>query len=367
MEIKVKDLGVLESKGVQELERELLEKHEQQLNQDKPIDPAPIVIDTPAPIDPPANNQEDELSEEKVLSFIEKRYNKRINSFEDLIAERQQEELPEDVSAYLKYKKETGRGIDDFLKLREDYDSMDANDLLKNYFKQTQKGLDEEEIEYMLEDYQYDEDLDDESTVKKTKIARKKIIAEAKSFFDSQKEKYKLPLESSPAAIPNEEKEEFEAYKRYMANASTTEEEAERKRQWFSKKTDEVFSNEFKGFEFKIDDQTVRFSPGDANELKKAQSSPMNFVNKYLDENGLIKDAAGYHRALAVAMNPERFAKFFYEQGRSAATDDVTRKIKNIDMSERRMPEVTSKEGFQVKAVNPDSGKSLKIRSIKKI
>jgi hypothetical protein len=93
----------------------------------------------------------------------------------------------------------------------------------------------------------------------------------------------------------------------------------------------------------------------------------MNFVNKYLDENGLIKDAAGYHRALAVAMNPERFAKFFYEQGRSAATDDVTRKIKNIDMSERRMPEVTSKEGFQVKAVNPDSGKSLKIRSIKKI
>lgn len=367
MEIKVKDLGVVESKGVQELERELLEKHEQELNQEKPINPAPIVIDTPASIDPTVNNQEDELSEEKVLSFIEKKYNKRINSFEDLMAERQQEELPEDVSAYLKYKRETGRGIDDFLKLREDYDSMDPDNLLKNYFKQTQDGLDDEEIDYMLEEYQYDEDLDDESTIKKAKIARKKIIAEAKSFFNSQKEKYKLPLESSPAAIPNEEKEEFEAYKQYIANAKTMEEEAERKRQWFSKKTDEVFNSEFKGFEFKIDDQTVRFSPGDANELKKAQSSPINFVNKYLDENGLVKDAAGYHRALAVAMNPERFAKFFYEQGRAAATDDVTRKIKNIDMSERRMPEVTSKEGFQVKAVNPDSGKSLKIRSIKRI
>jgi hypothetical protein len=64
-------------------------------------------------------------------------------------------------------------------------------------------------------------------------------------------------------------------------------------------------------------------------------------------------------------MNPEKFAKFFYEQGLSDATDDVMRKTKNINMSERRAPEVTNKGGVKVRAVNPDSGRSLKIRSNK--
>ena len=145
------------------------------------------------------------------------------------------------------------------------------------------------------------------------------------------------------------------------------EQETERKREWFSKKTDEVFNNEFKGFEFKLDDQVLRFTPGDAAELKKAQLTPTNFISKYLDKDGMINDATGYHRALAVAMNPERFAKYFYEQGRSAATDDVTRRIKNINMSERQSPQPMASDGFQVKVVDPDAGKGLKIRSIKKI
>jgi len=67
-------------------------------------------------------------------------------------------------------------------------------------------------------------------------------------------------------------------------------------------------------------------------------------------------------------MHPDKFAKFFYEQGMADATDDVTRKIKNINMSDRKAPEVgKSTDGFQVKAVNPDSGRNLKIRSIKRI
>ena len=193
------------------------------------------------------------------------------------------------------------------------------------------------------------------------------MIAEAKQYFNTQKEKYKMPLESRTADVSPEEKEELQAYKQYISQAKTMEQEAERKRDWFSKKTDEVFNNEFKGFEFKLNDQVVRFAPGDAAELKKAQLTPTNFINKYLDESGMIKDAAGYHRALAVAMNPERFAKFFYEQGMSAATEDVNRKIKNINMSERQAPQSTVKDGFQVKSVNPDSGKGLRIRSMKKI
>jgi hypothetical protein len=167
--------------------------------------------------------------------------------------------------------------------------------------------------------------------------------------------------------LSQEEKEEFEAYRQYTKQAKTIQEETDRKRKWFDQKTDEVFSKDFKGFEFDINDKKISFSPSSADELKKIQSTPMNFINKFLDDSGLIKDAAGYHRSLAIAMNPEKFARFFYEQGQADATDDVLRKTKNINMTERRAPEVVTKGGFQVKAVAPDSGKGLKIRSIKKI
>lgn len=364
MEIKVRALDGVEEKSVQQVEEELLKKHEEQMNGGGVAEE--VKIDT-SNIEPPVV-EEEELSEEKVLSYIGKRYNKQINSFDDLMAERQESEpLPEDVAAYLKFKKDTGRGFDDFLKLRKDYEAMDPNELLREYLADTQKDLDREDIDVLMEEYSYDEDLDDETKVKKTKIARKKIIAEAKNYFNSQKEKYKLPVESTGSGMSEEEKEEYESYRQYTKQAKTLQEESERKRKWFEQKSDEIFGKEFKGFDFDIDDKKIVFSPGTAAELKKAHSTPMNFVNRFLDENGLMKDAAGYHRALSIAMNPDKFAKFFYEQGQADATEDVLRKTKNINMSERRAPEVTNKGGMQVKSVTPDSGRNLKIRSIKRI
>jgi hypothetical protein len=366
MEIKVRALDAAEEKSVQQVEEELLKKHEQEISGQ--VEPE-VKIDTTA-IEPQTLmvEPEEELSEEKVLSYIGKRYNKQINSFDELMAERQESEpLPEDVAAYMKYKKDTGRGFEDFLKLRKDYDSMNPDQLLKEYLSSTQKDLDEEDINTLMEEYSYDESIDDESSVKKIKIARKKAIAEAKNFFNEQKEKYKLPLESSGTGLSPDEKEEYEAYRQYTQQAKTIEEENNRKRQWFEQKSEEIFSKDFKGFEFDINDKKVVFTPGSAAELKKLQSNPMNFIGKFLDESGLIKDAAGYHRALSVAMNPEKFAKHFYEQGLADATEDVLRKTKNINMSERRAPEVVNKGGMQVKTVAPDSGRSLKIRSIRKV
>jgi hypothetical protein len=276
--------------------------------------------------------------------------------------------MPEDVAAYMKYKKDTGRGFEDFIKLKKDFDSMDSDQLLKEYLTSTQQGLDSEDIDTLMDDYRFDEDLDDESSIKKIKIAKKKVVAEAKKFFNEQKEKYKMPLESSSAFLPESEKEEFESYKQYTSQAKTINEENNRKRSWFDQKTNELFDNEFKGFEFKINDKSFSFSPGDSAELKKNQSTPANFINKFLDESGLMKDAKGYHKSLAMAMNPDKFAKFFYEQGQADATEGTMKGIKNINMSERRTPEVSkTTDGMQVKAVNPDSGRSLKIRSMKRI
>ena len=175
-----------------------------------------------------------------------------------------------------------------------------------------------------------------------------------------------MPIESRGAAVPDSEKEEYEAYKQYVAQAKTEQEESERKRAWFDQKSDEVFSKDFKGFDFTINDKTITFKPADAAELRKAQATPMNFIQKFLDEKGMMRDAAGYHRGLAIAMNPEKFAKYFYEQGQADATDDVMRKTKNINMSENRATEVMSKGDFNIRAVSTDNGKGLKIRSSKK-
>jgi hypothetical protein len=364
MELKVRSLDIIEPKSVQEIESHLLEKHEKEINQDNGLDNKEIE----AAIELESVPAEIEYKEADVLSYIGKRYNKQINSLDDLVAEREQAEaLPEDVAAYMKYKKDTGRGFEDFIKLKKDFDLMPPDQLLKEYLTSTQEGLDSDDIESLMDDYRFDEDLDDESTIKKIKITKKKVIAEAKKYFNSQKEKYKMPLESSLASIPDEEKEVYESYKQYTQQARTIEEENNRKRQWFDQKTNDVFNGEFKGFEFNINDKKFTFAPGDTSELKKSQSTPQNFINKFLDDQGLMKDASGYHRSLSIAMHPDKFAKFFYDQGMSDATDDVTRKIKNINMSDRRAPEVSKMtDGIQVKAVNPDSGRSLRIRSIKR-
>ena len=374
MELKVRAVDAVEEKSVQEVENELLQKHEEKFSEpSESSEETPkvkinnteegVVEDTPEVEETPQ-----ELSEDDVLSYIGKRYGKEINSFDELMTERKEsEELPEDVASYFKYKKETGRGIEDYVKLQRDFDSMNPDSLLREYLVATEgEGLDAEDIDSLMEDYSYDEELDDEAVIKKTKLAKKKTIAKAKKYFNEQKEMYKQPLESSPVATSESENEEFQAYKQYIESVKTQQEESDAKRSWFIKKTDEVFTEDFKGFEFSLGDNTVTYSPGDAQSIKKNQETPMNFINKYLDEDGLMKDAGGYHRALAIAMNPDKFANFFYEQGKSEATEDVLRKTKNINMSERRAPEVTNKGGFQVKSVNPDSGRGLKIRSINK-
>jgi len=369
--IKVRLLDGTEQKSAVEIEQELLNKHESSLNDSEIKQEVNLQVDkSREEVNLEVDKVEaSELSEEDVLSFIEKKYNKQIKSFEDLIADKKESvDLPEDVSAYLKYKQDTGRGIEDFIKLNKDVDSLDSETLLRNYLISTEEGLDEDDIEVLMDDYRYDEDLDDESTIKKIKLETKKAVAEAKKFFNSEKEKYKIPLESRESLISEEEKENYNTYKQYINEAKTIEEENQRKRQWFDQKSDEVFSEEFKGFEFNLDNKKVSFNPGDRNELKKLQSTPSNFINKFLDEQGLIKDAQGYHKSLAVAMNPDRFAKFFYEQGKSDAVDGTMRNIKNIQMNSQNIPQVTKNtNGIQVKELNPDSGRSLKIRSIKKM
>lgn len=361
-EFKVRDLGEVESKSVQEVEKELLEKHEQQMKEEEQATQEPVVETKE---EAPAEEQKFEIKDEDVLSHIKNRYGKEINSLDELFSERESStELPEDVEAFFKYKKETGRGLNDFMQLNKNYDEMDSDVLLADYYKQTEEGLDEDDINDLIDSkFGYDEDLDDESLVKKQKLAKKRELNKAKKFFKEQQEAYKVPLESSKEPADAKYDEELRSYRDKMKEAESVEAENQKKREWFSKKTDELFSDEFKGFEFNVNDEKITFKPADAAELKSSQQSPMNFINKYIGEDGLLKDAAGYHRALSMAMNPDKFAKFFYEQGQAAAVDGMAKKSKNIDMDTRRAPEVTKKGGMQVRSLSQDSGRGLKIRS----
>ena len=379
MEIKVKAVDGNTQKSKAEIEEQLLQKHEaqQQENQaeKKPekVEPQAEVKEKPAEETPAVEEKtpSSELNDEHVLNFIKERYNKDINSVEELFETKESNvELPDDVKLYFDYKKETGRGIEDFYKLQKNYDEMDEDSVLADYLGVQEEGLDAIDIQDIMDDrFGYDKEEDDEKDIKKKKLAKKRELAKARKFFKEQKDKYKVPLESSGGGLSDEQENNLNAYKTMIEESNSQKEAVQLRRRNFEESTYKVFGDEFKGFEFSVsDDKSILYKPGTAEELKNKQMDFNNFVSKYNDENGLMKDAAGYHRAMSIAMNPEKFAKFFYEQGVAATVDDVARKSKNINMDVRRAPQLSTKNSLKIKAVgDTSSGRGLKIRSIKKV
>ena len=379
MEIKVKAVDGNTQKSKAEIEEQLLQKHEaqQQENQaeKKPekVEPQAEVKEKPAEETPAVEEKtpSSELNDEHVLNFIKERYNKDINSVEELFETKESNvELPDDVKLYFDYKKETGRGIEDFYKLQKNYDDMDEDSVLADYLSVQEEGLDAIDIQDIMDDrFGFDKVEDDEKDIKKKKLAKKRELAKARKFFKEQKDKYKVPLESSGGGLSDEQENNLNAYKTMIEESNSQKEAVQLMRRNFEERTNKVFGDEFKGFEFSVsDDKSILYKPGTAEELKNKQMDFNNFVSKYNDENGLMKDAAGYHRAMSIAMNPEKFAKFFYEQGVAATVDDVARKSKNINMDVRRAPQLSTKNSLKIKAVgDTSSGRGLKIRSIKKV
>ena len=204
MDIKVRELTEVEPKSQQEIEKELLDKHEEKQNQvEQPTDSSTDNIKVEEttsepevkeePTEKEVVNEEKKETQEKtpeielpeiedkdVLSYIDKRYGKQITSMDELLTEREKaEELPEDVAAYFKYKKETGRGINDYAKLQRDFSDLSPDALLREFYSITEEGLDSEDIDMMMDDFRYDEEVDEPTQIKKVKLAKKKEIAKA--------------------------------------------------------------------------------------------------------------------------------------------------------------------------------------------
>lgn len=356
MDIQVREV-TSEEKSVQEIESQLLEKHEQDLAQKQ--EPA-------TESQPEQQVQATEPDENVVLSYIKNRYNKDINSVDEIFSQTQSnEDLPEDVSSFLKFKKETGRGMDDFMKLNRDFEKEDPMKVLSEYMATQNPDLDIDDIAFEIESkYSFDEEFDDEREIKAKRIAMKKDLSEALKYFNNQKDQYKIPLESRGSDKTGDEG--YEAYKRSIQERGQAEEVATKQSEYFVNKTNELFNKDFKGFGFNVDGKELIYKPGEVDKVRDFQMNVNNFISNHLDDKGFLKDAEKYHKALAVATNPDAFAKYFYEQGRADEVSNSTRAIKNIDMSGvRSAAESINKGGFKVSAMDESTGSGLRIRSNK--
>ena len=377
--IKVRALDGAEEKSVAEREEDLLKKAGQ-AQEETTVETTEVPAQTPVvseetkvetPVEETVKEKVEEkpsLTEEEVLSFIGNRYGEEVSSLDDLTSKRNNSpEVPEEVVNYLNYKKETGRGLEDFIRLNKDVNSMDEDQLLFEFWKQQKPHLDSDDVDFELsERFAYDEEVDEAPVIRKRKIAKKEELAKAKEYFNNLKETYKTKVESTQDFIPAEELEDFKAYKTSKKETQQTLTEQNKRSEYFAKKTSELFNDNFEGFEFKLNDKVMKYKPADSNKLKDSQSDINNFISKHLSEEGYLKDAASYHKSLSLAMHPDSFAKFFYEQGKSDAVNDITKESKNIDMNGiRNATQSVSSGGFKVTAVSSSSGSGLRIKSNK--
>jgi len=305
--------------------------------------------------------QQFELDDSSILSYLKDRHSLELNSIDDL-KQTEKQELSEDVEKFLQYKKETGRGFDDFVNLQKDWTKVNDASVLTEYYKETKPHLDEEDINLILsEDFSYDEELDEPSDIRKKKLAYKEELYKARNHFEGLKEKYKAPLESSTTSIPENYKEAFNFYSQYQEQSEQEAQLQQQRSSAFTEKTNKLFNEEFKGFEFNLGDKKQVFKPKDVGQVKEEQSDISNFFAKHLDENGIVKDASQYHKAIFAASNVDALAKHFYEQGVADATGGLVKETKNIDMSVRDNKTVDVK-GTKFRVVDSGEDYSFKIR-----
>ena len=266
--------------------------------------------------------------------------------------------LPENVEKLVNFMNDTGGDLNDYIKLNKDYSKLDNLSLLEEYYKQTKPHLTKEEIDFLMEDkFTYDESYDDEKEIKRKKLALKEQVASAKTQLEEYKSKYYEDLKAG-SKLTKEQKQAIEFFNRYSKESEENQKTANKAKDTFLKKTDQVFDQKFKGFEYKVGDKRYRFNIKDVNQTKETQTDINNFVKKFLNKDNLMEDAKGYHRGLFTAMNADAVANHFYEQGKADALKSSIAKSKNINMDPRQSHSDSvgnDSGGIKVRVLNNDS------------
>ena len=270
-------------------------------------------------------------------------------------------QLPENIEKLVSFMEETGGTIEDYTRLNADYSSIDDKTLLKEYYKKNKPYLDDSDVSLLLEDFEYDEDLDEEKDIRKKKLAFKEEVAKARNFLEETKSKYYDEIKLRSSVNPEVQKA-MDFFNRY----NKEQEQAQQQHLKFKESTNKLFSDNFEGFDFKVGEKTYKYSIQNKDKIAERQSDITNLVGKFLDENGNVIDAAGYHKAMYAAENVDRIAAHFYEQGKADAVKDVVNSSKNLSSSKARS---TQGEvfigGFKVKAISGADSTKLRIKTKK--
>ena len=269
-------------------------------------------------------------------------------------------DLPENVEKLVEFMNETGGDINDYVKLNTNTEEWDDSEVLHDYYKKTKPHLNGEEINFLLEDtFSYDEEADDPKDIRRKQLALKEQVAEARSYLDGQKSKYYEEIKAG-SNLTKDQQEAIDFYNRYNQEEEQREEMIRTQQSTFVNKTDKVFDKNFKGFEFNVGDKKMTYQVPSVNDVRNTQIDINNFVGKFLNE-GVMSDAAGYHKGLFAAMNPDAIAKHFYEQGKSDAIKQSVSDSKNINTSRESHKVYEGQGGIKFKVLGDDSN-DMKLR-----
>jgi len=270
--------------------------------------------------------------------------------------------LPESVEKLVEFINETGGTVQDYVNLNRDYSEMDNLTALQEYYKTTKPHLSSEERAFLMEEnFSFDEELDDEKDVKRKKIALKEQVAEAKAYLDGQKSKYYEEIKGG-SKLPDEAKKAMDFFNRYNKESEENQKKNERVSNVFKQKTQNVFNEKFEGFEYNVGDKKFRFNVKDSSGVKETQGDINNFVKRFLNEDGTMEDAKGYHKGLYTAMNADSIAQHFYEQGKADALKTSVEKAKNVNMDPRQSHREVQIGGTKYKVLSGDSPNDYKVR-----
>lgn len=266
----------------------------------------------------------------------------------------EQRELPEDVKKYLDFREETnGRGFSDFLEYQKDFSSMSDEDKVKKFIKENNPTYTKEDVEDVFEErYSFDEDYDDEKDVRKKKRELRKMSDDAEKYFTEQKSKWGTKLGSSEETIPEDYVQSKQQWDEYQKQQSEIAEINQDKSNFFVNETDKMFNENFKGFEFKVGEQTINHLSSNPKDISESQKDLSGFFNSFLDENGYVKDVEGYHKAMYVAMNYESILESVYETAVANHLEKESKISKNIDMGRARKSPETIKSGMKMKIIS---------------
>ena len=260
--------------------------------------------------------------------------------------------LPDNIQKVVEFMNETGGSLEDYVKLNTDYSALNETQLLREFYENTKPHLDREEIDFIMEDnFSYDEEVDEDRDIRRKKLARKEELAKAKNHLDGLKSRYYEEIKSGSKLNP-ETKKAVDFFNRYKKDNEEASKVAESQVSTFNSKTEKLFSNDFKGFDFNVGEKKFRYKVKNADQIKDTQGDINNFVKKFLNDKNEMSDAAGYHKSLFTAMNADAIANHFYEQGKTDAMKSSVQRSKNIDMNPRGVHEnVKPTSGMSFKAI----------------